>query len=264
MIPEAEICERTELAETLEVAENQVEFFVSAAKEETGKTIRVDKAEGDLIFHRGDLESAFSACKGGRPSPERMNAAWTAKREAESEHERDPLPPTVKVAGFTFSDDGGSTGRTPSADDGIRVSEAAKQAGISEDDMRERLIGKAQLRVVDGELVARRGDLLKLAEGGTIPKPTKTKATGNESVPRDHSVAERTRRAAEAIGVARPDPSDVNRRADAIAAAIGAERPSSKAGKAESEPASGAGVQRMSAEDRASTRIGAPRRWGQS
>lgn len=263
-LPEDAGIDTYELSVLLGVDEGEaVEILLAEIGDGLDVRYRTNPETGEDERHLGDVEAI---CERRRRDPR----SFKTRRSLDSE--REPLPPSAEVAGFTFSDDGGSTGRTPSANDGVHVAEAARQAGISEDDLRERLIGKCRLRVVDGELVARRGDLQRLAASGSIPSPSKADAErataaaiGTDSASTDPAVEARTRRAAEAIGAARPEPTDIDRRADAVAATIGVERErSSMATETKPEPPQAAGVQRITADDRTSHRIGQPRRWGQS
>lgn len=213
----------------------EVEGEAMAASVSTGIRCRsATTPDGQLLLHREDVDAIRAEQKRQRsqPTPRRSSA---------------PAP----VRRIEFSDTTDSAVRTPSGDDAIRVAEAATQAGITEDAMRERLIGKATLAVVDGELVARRGDLQRLSEAGAIPKPSEARRVERET--------------AEAEGQPPSDPA-VEKRTAQVAAAIGIDSgrmtsPPAEPTSPKTEQQDGAGVNRASAKPR--RRLGAPQRWGE-
>jgi hypothetical protein len=101
------------------------------------------------------------------------------------------LPPEVRTGygpeGVIFTDDDApieavllsdtgtaGRGRTSKA---LRVSDAARQAGISEDEMTRLLVGKAQLAVHEGQMVVKLADLQALAKRGDVPRPSQRRRT---------------------------------------------------------------------------------------
>jgi hypothetical protein len=173
-------------------------FEVFHVMEDSGLRIRSRKEDdGDLVWHRDDLEAAINERERRRKEPE-----------------RDPLPPRVEVE---FSDPGSSYEQVPakrsgSGDDGVSVRVAAEEAGISEGEMRKRLIGKARLAVVNGDLIVKRGDLQRLARERTIPKPSDVKRSdriaasiGSEEPASDPELDRRVGEAADRIGLDRAE-----------------------------------------------------------
>jgi hypothetical protein len=199
---------------------------------------------------------------------------------APASRESEPLPPEVRFSSgpnaILFSDDqGGSSGSQSTA--GISLADAAEQAGLTEDEMTTRVLGRARLKVVDGQMVVSQADLNRLAAEGSVPKPSErakvdamvAEVEGKPSS--DPAADRRTEAMAGAIGVqldgpTKPSTRDQDRTA-AVAAAIGVElEPASKPDDDDQEqkpqpPSSGAVISK--AEDRKPYRLGAPKRWGE-
>jgi hypothetical protein len=182
--------------------------------------------------------------------------------------EREPLPPEVRFSsgpdGILFSDDqgGSSDGRSTA---GISLADAAEQAGLTEDEMTTRVLGRARLKVVDGQMVVAQDDLNRLAAEGSIPKPSERAKVDAmvaevEGKPtRDPAVETRTDQVAAALGIedAEQDRAVADRTA-AIASQLGVDVNPAKAKQGQN-----AAVARTSSADRKPYRIGAPRRWSE-
>jgi hypothetical protein len=185
--------------------------------------------------------------------------------------ERDPLPPEVRFSsgpdGILFSDEqGGSSGRQSTA--GILLSDAAEQAGLTEDQMTTRVLGRARMKVVDGQMVVSKADLNRLADDGAIPKPSDrakvdamvAEAEGKPT--RNASVEAKTDRMERALGARGGEDRKVADRTAKVAASLGVEG-MDKPDQGKHKPESRSGVITAKADDRKPYRLGAPRRWSE-
>lgn len=207
---------------------------------------RTNPTTGVYEYRLGDVEDVVLDWRGERRSTRRRKPRSSTGTNGDG-----VTAPEVRSAGkVIFADDS-----TPDAvllsDEGgkgegvkaIAVAEAAKQAGISEGEMSDRLVGRARLKMVNGKLVVPLADLRKLAEDGSIPKPSKKSSskttTDPLAVPSDPATEQRTASLGAALGIAdtaRPTPAETQAQA---------------------------GIQTFSATKRPRRRLGAPRRWGQ-
>lgn len=150
----------------------------------------------------------------------------------------DPLAPEVRHGGeILFSDSGGSGKSSKGA---MTIAEAAKQAGLAEDDMTTRLVGKARMKMVKGELVVSVADVNRLAKAGKLPNPGKVRQA-KETITEDEKAASADVAVAKAAGAAA-----------AIGVAIGPNKP---------DAPKLSGVTTAKAGDRGRRRLGAPQRW---
>jgi hypothetical protein len=190
--------------------------------------VRSFQFEGALHFSAGDLERC-----------------WL---EDEGRHDeiREPsiLPPEVRSGGaIIFSADAGSS-TSSAASKVVTIKAAAEACGLTEDVMRERVAYRCKLKVVNGELSATQGDLSQLAEAGVIPRPSEVAKAAKQTPATDRHATDPTTEAKTA------------RMADALAIDVGGK-------PAESEPSTPQQFTTVSATERPSRRLGAPRRWGQ-
>ncbi|MEZ5076969.1 MAG: hypothetical protein R2725_05960 [Solirubrobacterales bacterium] len=118
---------------------------------------------------------------------------------------------------ITFSDPGSTYSEVPSsqssrAEDGIRLTEAARASGLSEDEMTSRLLGRAKIAIVKGDRIVRRGDLERLASEGVVPKPLAVERSrkvaakiGSEDSSRDPAHERRLAEAGDRLGIGRSE-----------------------------------------------------------
>lgn len=189
-----------------------------------------------LYFHSGDVDALADAKRQGKHRQRRRSSSPVPARRQRGErlHFADPSPSPQ-----------------PRKAQGVTVAEAAEQAGLTEDEMTTRLVGRARLKVVDGQMVVSVADLNKLAAEGIIPKPSEQAKTTAmleqmQGKPRNGAADRRTTAVAESIGVELESPS----RAD-----------DGDQGHASNRAVPGVAVAR--AEDREPYRLGAPKRWGE-
>jgi hypothetical protein len=151
----------------------------------------------------------------------------------------------------------------------IRIRHAAEQAGITEEDMQTRLLGRIEMKVHEGDLVVPIADLQRLAKRGIIPRPTKgDQAATVASGMADPQLVRRVGAVAEAIGmpdkvIDRPVSAEqcaIDGRTDAVARSMGIDiAPAPPQSQSERKPQ--AEVQRAKARGR--RRLGELRRWSQ-
>jgi hypothetical protein len=187
-----------ELADYLDLDDpGQAIFAVFDLRRESGIRVRGrTEPDGQMVFHRGDVEAAVVERERRREAPE-----------------RDPLPPRVEVE---LSDPGSTYSEVPSkpssnADDGIEVAAAAEARGITEERLSRALVGKAKLGVSEGKLIVRRADLDRLEREQAIPSASteartrKVEASIGEEPEQDPDLDRRVAEAADRIGLDRAE-----------------------------------------------------------
>jgi hypothetical protein len=212
---------------------------------------RTNPHTGDWEYRLGDVEKLVERRRreGPRTGPSREDERKA--REAQAADDDGVKPPEVRAGGqIIFSDDDTPDAILLSGDAGgkgtmaIPVAKAAEQAGLSEDDLSARLIGRARLKVVNGDLVVPLADLRELAKDGSIPRADRPEQTPK---PTTDPLAVPTDAAAE-------------RRTASMGAALGIDA----AAPTPAKPVAQAGIKTFGATDRPRRRLGAPRRWGQN
>jgi hypothetical protein len=209
---------------------------------------RTNPETGKYEYRLGDVETVVFDWRGERRAPNRR----TPRSITTGPDDDGVKAPEVRANGeiifadedspdaiLLSDDDAGGKGKGTKA---IPVIRAAEQAGLSEGDLTDRLVGRARLKVVNGELVVPLADLRELAKDGSIPRPaekTTTKQTTDPlAVPTDPTVERKTAAMAGALGIEAAPPNPA-------------------------KPIAQAGIHRATATDRPSRRLGAPRRWGE-
>jgi hypothetical protein len=190
-------------------------------------------AEGEDEWHLGDVQRIVE-----RRRHDPRTFATRRSRKASSPARR--TRPS-RAGSMLFSDSGTPSGTVRVS--ASKLSNAAGRFGLTEQELTERLIGRAKMQVVDGELLIRNADLSRLVSQGTLPDPAQRKQV-------DDAVAEiEGRRAA--------DPATEARSA-AVADALGVDLGTGSKAK----PGSGGGTVRVKA-DAEPRRLGRPRRWSE-
>lgn len=246
-------------------------------------SVDADQVEGEIMSLRTNLEAD---CRTARVGDEFVfhgdDVRELARRKMRGEHRRrrqssDPFRPRPERSRerFEFSAPPPQSRQNKAA--GVTIAKAAGQAGMSEEEMTTRILGKARLKVIDGDLVVSVADLNRLAADGLIPKPgdrakLDAQIADIEGKPsRDAAVDRRTEQMADSLGVdlgspSKPGSSAVDRRAAAVAELIGVEldAPSKRDDdQGREQPKRVPGFTTARADDRPTYRLGAPRRWGQ-
>ena len=257
-IPEGAISE-AEAASILLVDPEQVVGEIMSLRSNLDADCRATQiSTGEYVFHGGDV------CD-------------LANRKAHGEHRRRrqpapaPAPRPRRRERIELSDPPAPSPQPRRSAAGITVADAAKQAGLSPDEMQARLIGRARLKMIDGELIVSVADLNRLADAGTIPKRSEREkvermAAEIEGRPgRDSAANARTDRMAEALGMEGDGVSqDVADRAAKVAEQIGVdgiERPDQ--GEQHKPARRSSGVVTAKATERKPYRLGRPKRWGE-
>lgn len=258
-IPEGAISE-AEAASILLVDPGEVVGEIMSLRSNLDADCRATQiSTGEYVFHGGDVCELANRKLRGEHRRRRQPAPAPRRRRRESIELSDPPAPSPQP-------------RKSAA--GITVADAAKQAGLSEDELRARLIGRARLKMVDGELVVSVADLNRLADVGTVPKRNEREkvermAAEIEGRPgRDSAANARTDRMAKTLGMKGDGVSqDVADRTAKVAKQIGVQlnAPSRLSGddQKQEQPKRVPGFTTARADDRPSYRLGAPRRWGQ-
>jgi hypothetical protein len=210
---------------------------------------RTNPETGEYEYRLGDIETVVFDWRGERRAPNRRKPRSI---ETDAADDDGVNAPEIREGGnVIFADDDSPDAILLSDDDAggkgkgamaIPVVKAAEQAGLSEEDLTARLIGRARLKVVDGVMVVPLTDLRELAEGGSIPKPAKQPTTKPTTDP-----------------LAAPTDSAADRRTASMGAALGI---GDTAAPTQAEPVAQAGLHTAKATDRPPRRLGAPRRWG--
>jgi hypothetical protein len=126
--------------------------------------------EGAMHFAATDLERCWLEDQGRHDEVREPAILLTDQHDGEA---------------FLFSADaGGSSTSSPVKD--VRVSEAAQAVGLSEADLRMRITGRCRLKLKDGELVVSNAELQRLANAGTIPKPSEVRKAAKQSATIEH------------------------------------------------------------------------------
>ncbi|HVX33277.1 MAG TPA: hypothetical protein VHA80_09070 [Solirubrobacterales bacterium] len=213
-------------------------IFNEAARE-IPFSMRTNSETGEAEYRLSDIEAIVQDWKGERRAPRR------------------PTRPSAPAPVTFADDDAGLDAVLLSADaggkstKGIRVADAAKQAGLTEEEMSARLLGSVQLRVVDGDLCVGLDDLNRLRKEGVITKVTSTtEPATSETI--DNPLAPVT------------DP-QVEARTEAVARELGIDlSPATSSTTDDAPKVRQAGAILVTADDDEGYRLGKPRRWGQT
>jgi hypothetical protein len=219
---------------------------------------RTNPHSGDWEYRLGDVEKLVERRRREGPRTGQSREDERKAREAKAADDDGVKPPEVRAGGqIIFSDDdtpdaillsddnAGGSGKGTMA---IPVAKAAEQAGMSEDDLSARLVGRARLKVVNGDLVVPLADLRELAKDGAIPKPSERSEQTPKPTPDPLAV---------------PTDAAAERRSASMGAALGIDVAGVKPANA-AEPKTPQQFQTATATERPSRRLGAPRRWGQN
>jgi hypothetical protein len=207
---------------------------------------RTNPETGEYEYRLGDIENVVLDWRGERRATNRRKP----RSSTAPDNSDGVTAPEVREGGAViFSDDDQPTAILLSDEGGkgegtkaITVAHAAEQAGLSEGDLTDRLVGRARLKVVDGALVVPLSDLRELAKDGAIPKPAKQTTTEPTTDP-----------------LAVPTDAAIERRTASIGAALGIDA----AAPTPAEQAPQAGIQTFGATERPPRRLGQPRRWSE-
>jgi hypothetical protein len=231
--PEGAI-DRHQAAVLLSCEDDQVEAEVMSLRTVLGTDCRTAGAGDGLLLHGGDVRALANAKLRGehrrRQSPRRERFQFSDPGRRPERHPASNLNPgslsstrTVRVSAS-------------------KISAAAKRFGLAEQELTERLIGRAKMQIVDGELLIRNADLSRMVSEGTLPDPAQTKQV-------DQAIAEIEGRKA-------ADPA-VEARTQGIADALGVDLGTG------TKPKSGSGGTVRVKADQESRRLGRPRRWSE-
>lgn len=252
-IPEGAISE-AEAAAILLVDPEQVVGEIMSLRSNLDADCRATQiSTGEYVFHGGDVCDLANRKVHGEHRRRRQPAPAPRPRRRERIELSDPPSPSPQ----------------PRSAAGITITDAAKQAGLSEDELRSRLIGRARLKMVDGELVVSVADLNRLADTGTVPKRSERRkvermAAEIEGKPgRDPAAEARTDRMAKTLGIEGDGVSqDVADRSAKVADSLGVEIAKPDQG-GEQKAAPSSGVVIAKATERKPYRLGRPKRWGE-
>lgn len=257
---------RDHAASILLCAPDQLEGEIMALRTGLDTECRTKLIDGELFVHGDDCRKLGNAKLRGEHRRRRSSGPFFRRRSSGPFFRSRPQ--------IELSDPGRATAAPspqPNKAQAIKLADAAEQAGLSEEEMTTRLVGRARLKMHEGELFVSQADLNRMAKDGSIPKPSERGKTDRmleqieANAASDPETDRRTKAVAESIGVELGGESKRTTEQDrtaSVAAAIGLDLdPMRKPDNGDQDQASG--VTTAKAGDRKPYRLGAPKRWSE-